>query len=408
MNKINLIVRIGLFALILALGTMTALVVGETQGLALADLSGARVRVLAPAPGSDVLYAVLDSSQQPAGIYRSEDKGGTWQRMGRGPDVPVNTLLAHPSKGAFLYAGSASGPASATTNLWFSFDSGRTWREPLLKLPGRPDGMLSAVTALAVDPEQPEALYVGTDGQGVYRFEARAESYGYALVGGISLYDAHVKGLLVGPEGRVYALTSDGLFASDGGAWQALPLPEMAASLAVSPHDGRILYAGGVSTGVYRSTDGGQSWEQINAGLDMLPGAALRVTALKVDEENPYHVVAATSYRLGNQLTPSSVFESSDGGLSWAKLTEADDVVTQLTLSQGAIYTIGASGLARYGEPIDRAVAANPTRSWAGLASLGRLGNPSGIQVLILVLTVALAGLALVGRTEWILKTNEA
>jgi hypothetical protein len=385
-----------------------ALIVGETQGLALAEMSGAPVRMLAPARGGDVLYAVLDSSRQPAGIYRSEDSGGTWQRMGSGPGVPVNSLVAHPAHDAFLYAGTAGGPAAATTNLWLSYDGGQTWRQSMLSLPSKPDGYLAPVTALAVDRSQPEVLYVGTDGQGVYRLETSADIYGYELVGGVSLYNAHVKRLVVGPEGQVYALTSDGLFESSGGPWHKLPFPEMAASLAVSPQDSQILYAGSVSTGVYRSTDGGQSWEQVSAGLDMPPGAALRVTALEVDEEDPHHVVAATSYGIGNRLTASNVYETRDGGASWAKLVEADGLVTQLTPGQGAIYMVGEGGLARYGEQVEPVPAASPNRLWMGLPPLAELvSNPSGIQVLILVLTVALAGLALVGRSEWILNKHE-
>jgi photosystem II stability/assembly factor-like uncharacterized protein len=394
--------------LILSLGTVTALVVGETQGLALAEMSGAPVRMLAPAQGGDVFYAVLDSSRQPAGIYRSEDSGGTWQRMGSGPGAPVNSLVAHPAQDAFLYAGTAGGPAAATTNLWLSYDGGQTWRRSMLSLPSKPDGYLASVTALAVDRSQPEVLYVGTDGQGVYRMEASAATYGYELVGGVSLYNAHVRRLVVGPEGRVYALTSDGLFESSGGIWQKLPFPEMAASLAVSPQDSQILYAGGVSMGIYRSTDGGRGWERVSAGLDMPPGAALRVTALEVDEEDPYRVVAATSYGIGNRFTASSVYESRDGGASWAKLVEANGLVTQLTPGQGAIYMVGEGGLVRYGEQVEPLPAASSDRLRVGLPPLAKLmSNPSGIQVLILVLTVALAGLALVGRTEWILKKHE-
>ena len=152
MKKINLIARIGLFTLILSLGTFSALIVGETKGLALADLYGMPVRAIAAAAHGDVMYAALAGGQRVAGIYRSEDNGGTWQRMGSGPNAEINTLAAHPSQQTVLYAGTVGGQAATTDSLWRSYDGGRTWHKSILGLPASPEGLLPAVTALVVDP----------------------------------------------------------------------------------------------------------------------------------------------------------------------------------------------------------------------------------------------------------------
>jgi photosystem II stability/assembly factor-like uncharacterized protein len=399
-RTLNLIARIGLFALILSLGTVATLVMGETEGLALAELSDASVRAVATSTHSDVVYAALIGSLRPTGVYRSDDNGHTWQLVSSGP-VAVKALAVHSINDAVLYAGTAGGPAAMTDSLWRSDDGGRTWRKFLLSLPANPNDVLLPVKALATDPNQPGVLYVGTDGHGVYRVEDDNGRNSYKLVGGISLYDAHVNGLVIGPDSRVYALTSDGLFVSDGDAWQKLPLPELAASLAVAPDNPQTLYAGCVSTGAYRTTDGGQTWEPINNGLEMVPGAALRVTALAVDEEAPNHVVVATAYGVGGQLVPWGIFESWNAGHSWTKLAEADAVVMQLTINKGVISAVKSNGLARYWEPIKRA----PIISFPNLRSLA---NPSGIQVLVLVLTVGAAGLALVGQAEWVLRRGQA
>lgn len=390
---LNLVVRIGLFALILSVGTMAALVTGETEGLALADLSSASVRAVATTAQGDVLYAGLIGGPQPTGIYRSDDNGRTWQMVSSGPGVAVNALAVHPANDALLYAGTSGGPAATTYSLWRSVNGGQTWRSFTLGLPSDAYGMIPTVTALAVDPHQPAVLYVGTDGQGVYRFDEGRNSY--ELIGGVSLYNAHVSGLVVGPDSRVYALTSDGLFVSDGYAWQKLEsLPELAVSLAVAPSDPQTLYAGGTSTGTYRATDGGQTWERISNGLDMIPGVALRVTALTVDEQDPNHVVAATAYGVGSKIATGDIYESTDAGLNWVKLAEADGIVMSLIFNQGAVYASTTNGMARYGEP-------NTPSPVISLPDFSPLTNPTGVQVLILVLTVALAGLALVGRKEW-------
>jgi len=351
---LNLIARIGLFILILILGTVVVPLMDASEGLVLADLSGTSVRAMATSARSDVLYAGLTGGPQPAGVYRSEDNGRTWRLISSGPGKAINTLAVHPASDTVIYAGTAGGLAATTDSLWRSDDGGQTWHRFTMILPANPDGELPAVNALAVDPNQPGVLYVGTDGHGVYRIEDDDGYNSYKLVGGISLYDAHVNSVVVGSDSRLYALTSDGLFVTDGDAWQKLSLPELAVSLAVAPDDPQTLYAGCVSTGIYRTTDGGRTWEPVNNGLAMIPGAALRVTALAVDEQDSNHIVAATAYGLGEfavQLVPWGLYESRDAGRSWTKLAEADEVVMQLSINQGVISAATANGLARYGEP---------------------------------------------------------
>jgi photosystem II stability/assembly factor-like uncharacterized protein len=402
MRLLNLVVRIGLFALILILGTIAALVVDETAGLALADLSNAPVQAMVTAEHGDILYANVTGDSQPSGIYRSDDSGNTWQMVSAGPSTLINTLAVHAENEAVLFAGTVGGPVATTNNLWRSDDGGRTWRKFFISLPADPHGSIPAVTALATDPHQPETLYVGTDGQGVYRFDVGADGQGYKMVGDVSLYDAHVKSLVVGPNSRVYALTNEGLFTIKDDTWQKLEaVPEVPVSLAVATSDPQVLYAGAPSSGVYRSTDGGQTWEPINDGLGMTPGAALRVTALTIDEQNPEHLVVATAYGLGSQLASGGIYESQNAGHTWTKLGEAEGIVRHLTLDQGAIYAATGNGLLRYGQLEEQT---------PGLLfpELRPLADPSGVQLLILLLTVVLAALALLGPTEWLLGRGQA
>jgi photosystem II stability/assembly factor-like uncharacterized protein len=407
MRILQLIARVGLFVLILSLGTMASLLVGEQEGLALADLSRTPVQAMTAAEGSHVLYASLLGDSQASGIYRSDDSGRAWQLVSSGPGVHVNALAVMKTPtgegegeaGAVLYAGTNGGPGATAASLWRSHDSGQTWYRSFMTLPADPQGMIPSVTALAVDPGQPGVLYVGTAGHGVYRFDEGRTGYGYELLGGVSLYAAHVNGLVIDPQGRLYALTNEGLFVNRGDVWQNLPAPEIPASLAVAPDDPELLYAGGVSTGVYRSRDGGRTWEPANNGIELIPGVALRVTALAVEErENTEYVVAATAYGIGSQLKPGNIYESHNSGDSWTQVAQADDGVKQLTLKDGSIYAATAGGLMRYGEP-------SPT---ASLSRLQSLANPSGVQILILALSVALAALVLLSPLEWVMRRNRA
>jgi photosystem II stability/assembly factor-like uncharacterized protein len=392
---LNWLVRVILFSLILTLGTATALVAGETQGLAMNDLSNASVQVLTTAQG-DRLYADVHSDTA-AGIYRSEDGGRTWQLVSAGPNAALKALAVHPSNERVIFAGTEGGPVSSTNNLWRSDDGGQTWRKFFLSLPANPDGLIPAVSALVTDPKQPGALYVGTDGQGVYRFDVGTDGQGYTLVGDVSLHDAHVKGLAIDAHSQVYALTNNGLFVNSGGPWKKIDtLPEMPISLAVAPSNPEILYAGTPSSGVYRSADGGQTWQSINAGLDMAPGVALRITSLVVDDQNSDRVVVATAYGLGSQLAGGGVYESLNGGAQWTQLGQASEVIGKLTLKAGTVYAATSKGLIRYGESLETA---NPV---IPIPALQPLANPSGLQITILILTMLLAGLALVGRLEWL------
>jgi hypothetical protein len=235
----------------------------------------------------------------------------------------------------------------------------------------------------------------------VYRFVEG--QVGYELVGGISLYAAHVKALAVDSDSRLYALTNSGLFVNTGAAWQKIEsLPEVPISLAIAPSDPQRLYAGSAFAGAYRSTDGGQTWAHIGHELGMTPGAMLRVTALAVDRQDPDHVVAATAYGLGRQLAPAGIYESLTAGQNWVKIADTDSLVEQLTLNKGAVIATTKNGLARYGQAVEVTEAAP---SFTALHSLAR---PTGVQALILVLTVGLAGLALLAQPEWVLRLRRA
>jgi hypothetical protein len=224
---------------------------------------------------------------------------------------------------------------------------------------------------------------------------------GYELIGGLALADSHVRDLVAPGDGQLYALTNSGLFVTSGDTWRKLEnVPELPVSLAVAPRNLRLLYIGGSSSGAYRSFDGGQTWESISAGLGLVPGASLRVTAVAVDENNASHLTIATAYGLGSQLAPGSVYESFDAGSSWVKIRDLDRLVNRLTLNEQTVHVATSSGLERYGAPVEPTVSAQPK----SLPPVHNLAKPSGTQLLVLALTVGLAGLMLVGRLEWLLR----
>ncbi|MDX1524224.1 MAG: hypothetical protein R3264_21520 [Anaerolineae bacterium] len=347
----NLLLRLGITALLIGGITAGYLKLNEKQSSALVDLSDVSVQSMTTAADGKTMYLNLVDDVQPSGLYRSRDNGVTWEMVSANPDLIFNTLAVDPVEKKTLFAGTDGGPLGTTNNVWRSTDGGKTWHNFNLSLPASPDRIVPAVTAVLVDPHQPEILYVGTDGQGVYRF--KDGEVGFELVGGVSLYSAHVKDLAVGADGRLYTLTADGLFATEGETWQKLATPETPVSLAIASDDAAVMYLGSPSTGAYRSADGGQTWQSISVGLDQIPGAALRVPAVAVDELASEHVFVATAYGLGGQFAPGGLYESTDGGQTWTKMAELDKVVNQLYLDDGVIIAATDHGLTRYGTAVE-------------------------------------------------------
>jgi photosystem II stability/assembly factor-like uncharacterized protein len=386
-----------LFIFMLALGTTIALLMGETSGHAFTDLSNAPVRTMATAASSEIMYAALNDGSQPAGFYRSDDQGHTWQLTGPGPDTEIKVLAVHPTNKAVLFAGSVGGPVTETNNLWRSDDGGQSWRKFFLSLPAHPDGLIPDVTALAVDPHQPEVLYVGTAGQGVYRFNVGADGYGYSLVGGVAFHQINIKSLVVGSDHWVYALTEHELFGSqDGQNWQQLTLPpETPLDLVAAGTEQPALYVITPAAKVYRSLNQGQSWDYIGGDWWTVPEAAVRGTALAVDQHNADHLVIATAYELEGDLVAGEIYETHDAGRNWAKVADAHDVVTDLIIDQATIYAAASKGLVKYGQ-------SEQTEPSSLLASLQTITSLSITQLLVLTVTIGLAGLILLGRVEWL------
>src|SRR5260370_3664693 len=100
-------------------------------------------------------------------------------------------------------------------------------------------------------------------------------------------------------------------------------------SLAIAPSDPNTIYAGSgeglhrpdlsVGDGMYKSTDGGKTWRHL--GLR----DAQQIPAILIDPRNPNRVFVAV---LGHPYGPNAergVFRSSDGGASWQKVLFKDE-----------------------------------------------------------------------------------
>ncbi len=396
-------IKLGLFVLILAGGTVAALAIDEATGLALTELPNTPVQAVA-GHQNDAVYATLNDSSTPA-FYRSYDQGDTWEALESNLNpASVTALAIDPQDSAILYAGTEGGPVDKINNVWRSFDGGESWQNFNMKLPAGPDKMIPAVTTLEVDPNQPYGLYVGTAGHGVYRFDEN--QVGYTLVGGVTMPAVNVHDLVIDANSRLYALTGQGLFSLEGEAWQQLnTLPGTPVELAIAPLNPQIIFASVPPNGIYRSEDGGYTWEHTVSGLNWTPGSGLRATALAIDPKNPAHVVAATAYELGiHHLSPGGIFESQTGGESWNEIADTDTLVTDLNFTPDGILAATDEGLRRYETSSPAATGNTSTLAKPVVDEFDSLFPLSGLQILIFLLTLSLAGWVLIGRFNWFRK----
>jgi photosystem II stability/assembly factor-like uncharacterized protein len=180
------------------------------------------------------------------GVYGSSDGGRTWRAIGPPALFPVALALA-PRHPLTVYVGGAADGASRAGGLYRSTDGGASW----IRLT---DALNVDVTAIAVDRRTPTTLYIGTPGGEGGIFESTD--------GGATWHKQSA-----GPTWRTRS--------RDG----RLLTPTLGiTSLVVDPAQPSTLYTATGWDGVFRSTDGGRSWQRYDRGL-----ANEAVTALALD-----------------------------------------------------------------------------------------------------------------------------
>ncbi len=265
--------------------------------------------------------------------------GLQWRSVGPadmgGRTVDIAAIPGDPST---VYMATASG------GLWKTTDGGTTWRSVF------EDGGTLSLGAVALAPSDHNVLYLGTGennprnstsiGDGVYRSRDAGETWvhvgleGTERVGRIRVDPGDPDRLYVAALGHAWGEGPDrGVYRSlDGGdTWeQALYVDENtgAADLAIHPGNPRILYAalwdyrrqpwtfrsGGPGSGIFRSRDGGDSWQRLTGpdGMPGLPEGELGRIGLGVSPADPDVV-----YAMIESEDPGVVWRSDDGGDTW-------------------------------------------------------------------------------------------
>lgn len=138
--------------------------------------------------------------------------------------------------------------------------------------------------------------------------------------------------------GQAYAVTLRGLYRSQNGRWELVSdrLPDAATALAVS-NDGQALYLGTTALGLFRSTDGGRSWQTLRIAVpDVQRIAVSAVTVHPVDARQVFVALTTILGTSESHEAPLAIFRSMDAGETWSALSKAptDQIATRLVIDQ--------------------------------------------------------------------------
>ena len=282
----------------------------------------------------------MSNSQSDSNLFQSLK----WRCIGPPRGGRVVAVAGHPTEPAVFYFGACAG------GVWKTDDAGTYWENVS-------DGFFNsaAVGAIAVADADPNVIYAGTGettirldvsyGDGVYKSTDGGKTWanvGLAEtrhIGKIRIHPQNPDLVYVAALGHAFGPNEErGVFRSkDGGAtWENILFRSEkagAVDLAMDPNNPRILYAaiwetyrnfwelssGGPDSSFYKSTDGGDTWVEItnNPGLPKGIKGKIGVAASPAKSDRVWAIVEAEK---------GGLHRSDDGGETWELLTANRDL----------------------------------------------------------------------------------
>jgi photosystem II stability/assembly factor-like uncharacterized protein len=260
---------------------------------------GGRATTAVGVPGSPKTYYMGATG---GGVWKTEDGGGSWRNVSDGyfSTGSIGDIAVFRGDPNVVYVGTGEAPvrgqmSSYGDGVYKSADAGKTWKHIGLE-------NTRQIARVVIHPGNPDLIYVAaqgsrwgpTDDRGIYR-------------------------------------TSDG-----GTTWKRILFSSSVAGaceLVMDPRDASVLYAafwdmqrfpwairsGGPGSGIWKSNDGGDHWDQLRNGLPQTMGKI----RLAVSPANTNRVYATI------ETEASGMFRSDDAGKTWRQICRNGAIATR-------------------------------------------------------------------------------
>ncbi len=262
----------------------------------------------------------------------------------------VEAIAVPPGDPGVIYVGIGSG------NLWKTEDNGMTWT-PIFEKEST-----FSIGDVAVSPTDPDVVWVGTgetqprhsgysySGTGVFRSTDSGETWRHMgladthHIGKVLIHPEDPNVVLVAALGHFWSPNRErGVFrTTNGGAsWeQVLFVSDHAGvvDMVMDPRDPQVILASaweavsgrpveaGPESGIYRSTDGGENWEKVTAGFPSGPLGRIGLDMAPSGRGVAYAFVDNwnPNPEEDRDIMGGEVYRSDDRGESWRKVNEED------------------------------------------------------------------------------------
>lgn len=297
--------------------------------------------ILAASPG----FAQKKKPVSESSLAENWQQGLQYRLLGPARGGRVTAVTGVATAMHTFYMGSTGG------GVWKTTDGGISWKNIS-------DGFfqVAAVGALEVASSDANVIYAGTGsacprgnisiGKGVYKSTDAGNSWSFVgleksgSIGKIIIHPDNPDRVYAAVLGNPFAPNPErGVFRSkDGGtSWEKVLFISDSTGvvdLAINPQNPRIMYAagwraerkpwtfidGGTEGGIWKTTDGGDTWQKLGGGL---PGGLLGRIGLAVSPTNPNRVWAILE---AQKETNGGLYRSDDGGSTWQRINRSHDL----------------------------------------------------------------------------------
>lgn len=274
-------------------------------------------RNIGPANMDGRMDRIAVSLQDPNTIYVGAATGGLWKSINRGttwkpvfdnePALSIGFVAVAPSDPQIVWVGTGEANNRQTSSwgmgVFKSTDGGETWTSEGLKNSYQ-------ISSILIDPTNPEIVYVGVLGN---LWGSGGERGLYKTTDG-------------GATWRRVLYTDDDTGVADLAMVAQNPLAIYAA-MYLRRRSAFGMLSTGISSALYKSTDGGATWTKLVKGLPYEHGGDTGRIGISVYNRDPRIVYARVQYGTGNSFgggKGSGIYRSMDGGATWEKRSDVD------------------------------------------------------------------------------------